>query len=205
MISIMLSDFFVFYHASNCHYLTQLSCHFVVLFNLILKLIFLFIFLVIILIVVYCSNFCLLHFCLTHLFFSILFVYFLHIFFSEKSSSEDELNNWKSYFFQFLYATGLFKEPSSSSSSSSSVHSLRSEEEKMNNSSRSNDYSSNDNTNNNTRKKGNSIYKNVLNFFGIRAMRSSNEEYELVQNYTDSLGTDSTHDTSDHGEHKEIH
>lgn len=113
------------------------------------------------------------------------------------------MNNWKSYFFQFLYTTGLFKEPSSSSSSTS-VHSLRSEEERMNNSTHSNDYSLNNNPNN-IRKKENRIYKNILNFFGIRAMRSSYEEYELVQNCTDSLGTDSTHDTSDHGEHKEIH
>ena len=68
------------------------------------------------------------------------------------------------------------------------------------NSRNSDDYSLNNNIQNNSRKKDNNVYKNILNFFGLKTMRSNYEEYELVQHCTDSLGTDSTHDTSDHGE-----
>jgi hypothetical protein len=100
--------------------------------------------------------------------------------------STDEWTDWKNYLFHLLYAAGIFKE-------SSRAQSLRSDEDRS-------ELSSNNNINNEIRKKDVNVYKSVLNFFGLKVMRSEYEEYELVQHCTDSLGTDSTHDNSDHGD-----
>lgn len=112
-------------------------------------------------------------------------IFFIFFIFSELDSI-DEWTDWKNYLFHSLYAAGIFKE-------SSRAQSLRLDEDR-------NELSSNNNINNEIRKKDVSVYKSVLNFFGLKVMRSEYEEYELVQHCTDSLGTDSTHDNSDHGD-----
>jgi hypothetical protein len=120
-------------------------------------------------------------------------LFYFSVFLSDNGSDNNYDGNWKDSFFRVLYFLRLLREPSLPLSA------FNDEEEENNKNTNTN--TKNKKILNKDEKRGKinhaNFYRKIANYFGISTARSSYEQYELVQSFTESFSTSDTDGDAD--------